>query len=524
MGKHDWQSGRKIKLSSKKNVIISIVIISIVAIGILFVNLETRSTIENEKPVEEKSVNDLPTSALQNNSITENVSYSIFKSKYVTTYSLPNGTGPNGIFVDKNGLVWIAGSSKHTLFQLDPADGRLMSYPIPEKNVRETMVWTMVEDRNGNIWFSQFGQNLLWRFDPNTGRFNLFQTSAPPFQMKLDDTTDNIWFTTLTGNTIGLVQKVENKTGPLYNITEFPLGNDTDPSGLFLKGGSVWIAELSKGKIAKFEAIRNNDGLVVNIKKILEMPLSNQTQFYSPTDVLVSGNRTVWVTEHGPSTMTRYDTISGKLTRFPTSQRPDGITTLPFWMRESIDGKGIWFNEHQGGRVAFFNSYNMTLTEYELQNSTANPVVYTLNLAMDPSDSSKLWFSQWNLDRVGVVDNAIHLPFDISSDHTKAVLLNNNTLQKATIHVEISNNNRSNQMGQNMVFLGTSSSMMPNGEFSKIITNFIVNSVDLSKINQPVPVQLVLQNEGAKAGNYTLGISASNGLITKTIFFDFEIQ
>src|SRR2546427_10758998 len=115
--------------------------------------------------------------------------------------------------------------------------------------------------------------------------------------MKLDDMPDNIWFATLTGNTIGLVQKVENQTGPSYNITEFPLGNDTDPSGLFLKYGSVWVAELSKGKIVKFEAVRNYNGLVVNIKKTLKMPTSNQPQFYSPTDVLVSDNRTVWTTE-----------------------------------------------------------------------------------------------------------------------------------------------------------------------------------------------------------------------------------
>src|SRR5438309_5865919 len=317
MGKHDWQSGRKIKLNSKKIAIIAIVIISIAAIGILFNNMETRSTIKNEK-----TVNDLP-AASQNNITPEAISYSIFKSKYVTTYSLPNGTDPNGIFTDKNGLVWIAGSSAHILFQLDPTNGKLMSYPIPEKNVGKTMVWTMVEDRDGNIWFSQFGQNPLWRFDPNTGRFDLFKTSAPSFQMKLDGTTGNIWFTTLTGNTIGLVQKVENKTVPSYNITEFPLGNDTDPSGLFLKDGSIWVAELSKGRIAKFDAVRTNDGLVVNIKKTLEIPESNQTQFYSPTDVLVSGNMTVLVTEHGPSTMTRYDIISGKLTRFPTSQRLD---------------------------------------------------------------------------------------------------------------------------------------------------------------------------------------------------------
>jgi streptogramin lyase len=514
MGEYDWQSSRKIKLNSKKMVIIAIVIISIVTIGILFVNLETRSTVENKKPV-----SDLPTSALQNSSISENVSYSSFKSKYVTTYSLPNGTGPNGILVDNNGLVWTSGSSSHSLFRLDFENGKLRSYPIPEEKRGQTMVWSMVEDKDGNIWFSQLGANPLWLFDPNTERFSLFHTSSPPFQMKVENTTGNIWFTTLTGNTIGVIQKVENKTEPSYKIIEFPTGQDTDPSGLFLKDGSVWVAELSKGKIAKFEVVRNNDDLVVNIKKTLEIPESNQTQFYTPIDVLVSGNRTVWVTEHGPSTMTKYDTISGKLTRFPTSQRPDGITTLPFWMRESTDGKGIWYDEHQGGRVAFFDLDKMDLTEYELQNNTANPVVYTLNLAMDPSDSSKLWFSQWNLDRVGVVDHAIPLPFDIKSNLTKVLLSDKNTT--ATINVEISGNDSVSQ--NHMVFLKVSSSMMPDGGFANMTGNFTVSSVDLSKVNQDVPVQFILQNQGANAGNYTLGISATDGIVTKTIFVDLNI-
>jgi streptogramin lyase len=501
-------------LNSKKIAITSIIIISIATIGILFSNLETRSTIENKKPA-----SDLPTSSLQNTNIPENISYSSFKSKYVTTYSLPNGTGPNGILVDNNGLVWTSGSSSHSLLRLDFEDGKLRSYPIPEEKRGQTMVWSMVKDKDGNIWLSQFGQNPLWRFDPNTGRFDLFRTSAPPFQMKLDDITGNIWFTTLTGNTIGLIQKVENKTGSSYNITEFPIGNDTDPSGLFLKGGLVWVTELSKGKIVKFEAVRNSDGLVVNIKKTLEIPESNQTQFYSPTDVLVSGNRTVWVTEHGPSTMTRYDIISGKLTRFPTSQRPDDITTLPFWMRESTDGKGIWYDEHQGGRVAFFDLDKMDLTEYELQNNTANPVVYTLNLTVDPSYSSKLWFSQWNLDRVGVVDHAIPLPFDIKSNLTGVVLSDKNIT--ATIDIEISG--KDNMSQNQVVFLKASSSMMSDGGFANMTGNFTVSSVDLSKVNQSVPVQLILQNEGAKAGNYTLGISASDGLVTKTIFVDLNI-
>lgn len=543
MGKHDWQSGRKIKLSSKKIAIIASVVISIVVFSILFSNLVTRSTIENEKPVE-KPVNDLSTSDLQNNSIPENISYSIFKSKYVTTFSLPNGTGPNGILADDNGLVWTSGSSSHSLFRLDFKDDKLRSYPIPEKKHWQTMVWSMVEDKDGNIWFSQLGANPLWRFDPHTETFSLFHTGSPPFQMKVENMTGNIWFTTLTGNTIGVIQ-VENKTEPSYKITEFPTGHDTDPSGLFLKDGSIWVAELGKGKIVKFDVLRNN-GLVNKITETLEIP-PGKNQFSSPTDVLVSDNQTVWVTEHTPSTISEYNLKSNDWKRFSTAQAVHPIPTLPFWMRESLDHKGIWFNEHQGNRVAFLNTTDHTLTEFDIPNNQPpelspymfnNPIapqnivaqngyystIFTLNLSLDPTNSNRLWFSQWDNDKVGVVDRTSTLSFDIHSDHTKPILLNNNTMQKATINIEISRNNiMANQTDHNLIFLGASSSMMTDGGFAKIIANFTVSSVDLSKINKPVPVQLVLQNEGAAAGNYTLGISASDGLVTKTIFFDLDI-
>src|SRR2546428_185379 len=98
MGKHDWQPSRKINLNSKKIVAIAIAAISVVAIGVLFENLQTQTTKENGKPSEVNSTSLLPVTTLQNDNITENIPYSIFKSKYVTTYSLPNGTGPNGIF------------------------------------------------------------------------------------------------------------------------------------------------------------------------------------------------------------------------------------------------------------------------------------------------------------------------------------------------------------------------------------------------------------------------------------------
>lgn len=537
MGKHDWQSSRKIKLNSKKITIISIIIIFIVTIGILVGNFEIRSTIENKKPA-----SDLPTSALQNNIIPENVSYSILKSKYVTTYSLPNGTGPNGILADSNGLVWSSGSASHTLFNLNQKDAKMTSYQIPEKANFNTMVWSMTHGKDGSIWFSQFGSTPLWRFDPSTEKFQSFQTSAAPFQMKTDEKTGNIWFTTLSGNTLGVVQTVEDKSNSLsYKITEFSLGKDTDPSGLFLKNDHVWVAELLKGNVAKFDVVKNDGGFVIAAVKKIEIPQSG-ISFATPVDVLVADDKKIWVTEHTPSTITEYDVSSDTMKRFPTARSAYQVSTLPFWIRESLDQKGIWFNEHQGNRVGFFNTTDNTLLEFEIPNNQApelspymlnNPIspqnildqksyysaIFTLNLSLDPQDSNRLWFSQWNNDKIGVVDKSKPISFDIHSNTTRVTLSSDESARKKTVDVEISRNNYSQDEGsRNPVFLSASSTMFSNGEFAKVDANFTNDTVTSEKA-----INLVLQNEGAKPGNYTVGISASDGLVTKTIFLDLII-
>ena len=159
---------------------------------------------------------------------------------YVREYSLPVGAWPNGILVDKNGIIWIAGSKTDSLFRIDINQGKISSYPIRDENsqIYQTnssfMVWTILQNNDGLIWFSQLGTKSIWKFDPNTLNFIAFHSvSATPFQMKADK-DGNIWFTTLTSDTVGVIQKTQNKTEP-YVITEFNIGNDTQPAGLFLE-------------------------------------------------------------------------------------------------------------------------------------------------------------------------------------------------------------------------------------------------------------------------------------------------
>jgi len=440
---------------------------------------------------------------------------------YVKEYSLPEGTWPNGILVDKNGIVWIAGSKINSLFRFDANLGELESHPIVDgylKNVTNntsSTVWTMLQDNDGNIWFSKFGTKSIWKFDPNADKFiALHSVSTAPFQMKID-MNGNIWFTTLANNTVGVIQKTQNKTAP-YSITEFNIGDNTQPAGLFLENNYLWITEVAKQKIAKYQILTDN-GVVKNIEKILEIPTDEKITLGSPTDLFVL-NGTIWLTEHGTSFVTEYQIASKHLTRFPTSQNVYRVTTLPFWMREVNDGKGVWLNEHEGNKIAYFDIMNKTLTEYEIPSRPADGyLVYPLNIANDPADSRKLWFSEWNTDKFGMINGNIPIPFDITSQ-TNKIILNTDQLKQQTIDIEISKNNTTHE--DNMISFSASSSIQANAGLGNLGVQFSNDKIDLTKTNQ---VQFLLQNNSVPRGNYTLGISASDGMVTKTIFLDLEI-
>jgi streptogramin lyase len=495
---------------------------------------------------------------------------------YIREYSMPNGTWPNSILVARNGLVWTVGIKSHSLICFDPKQGKIISsFPITtnkESSQRVEMVWSIVEDNDGSIWIPQGGSDPLWRFDPHTGKFQVIHSiSVAPMQMKVDQKTGNIWFTTFDRGTFGVIQKNDinndvhggnniTNTNPEYTVTEFNLGNETFPSGIFLQGDSIWITEtLNENKIVEFRPIVDENGRVVNVTKILEIPSSpsyisssfpsNQQKqlFTTPTDLVVFANdknstrpSSIWVAEHGTSFITEYLFDSKTVLRFPTSSSPRHYTTLPYWMAEPRNHKGFWFNEHEGNRITFFNTTAMTMSEYEVP--TRDPhnayLANALTLSADPNDNNKVWFTEFNHDKIGVLDMSTPIPFDINSSPGAITVLSpsisNNEVQKhelAITKVQIITTMNSNN-NHFLVFLNASSSMNPMGKFVNMTAKFSPTSViNLTKIRDGGSViarytHLILQrdNNTIPIGNYTLGISASDAKVTKSIFLNLLVK
>jgi hypothetical protein len=143
-----------------------------------------------------------------------------------------------------------------------------------------------------------------------------------------------------------------------------------------------------------------------------------------------------------------------------------------------------------------------------------------------------VWFTEFNHDKIGVLDRSLPIPFDIDSSASEITMLSspNNTTQKnappaaATLNVEVttkSNTNTNNN--RTLIFLNASSSMNPLGKFVNMTAKFYPTSIiDLNKDrSEKAQSNMILQRNGStpiSPGNYTLGISATNGIITKSIF------
>jgi streptogramin lyase len=453
---------------------------------------------------------------------TSNISSS-FASPYVREYKLSSGTFPNAILVDRNGTVWTVGSQSHSLLAFTPSEEKIKPYPLPNSssNGFDTLTWTMAESKdddnnNSSILFSGFGGAQLLRFDPTTHRFeSISSLTASPFQIKLDQ-SGNVFYTTLSAGVIGVVQK----EGHTYDgVRELQLGNDSFPSGLFLQNQSLWVTQSLDGKITLFHVSYQGNGRIADIVKVAEYP--QKEGLFSPADIIVN-NGSAWVTEHGTSFLTEYNFKTQEIKRYPTALHPIQISTLPYWLAQDPTGKGVWFNEHRGNRIAFFDFSNRRLTEYEVP--TRNPqmgyIANVLTISADPTNENRSWFTEWSEDKIGYVDKSKPIPFDIQASQKQIVIEKG---QAARINIEITKK-PDVELFNNTLSFNVSSSVVMSGVLLNATANFSPDHIDMSKVNGTQPVTLELKDEGIQKGQYILAISASDGAAIRTVYLQLVVK
>lgn len=268
-------------------------------------------------------------------------------------------------------------------------------------------------------------------------------------------------------------------------------------------------------KLLRFKIVNDND--MISIEKTFEISNNSKTDVHSPTDIFVADNE-VWFTEHGTSTISQYNLDTNQVKRFPTSVNSFNATTLPFWLKESHNN-GLWINEHTGNKIAFFNTTDMTLLEYDIPSRPHDgTIVYPLGLTIT---QNSVWFSEWNTDKIGVIDRNISIPFDISTDIRQITIPKNTTGEPVMIDFTIHKNQEI--ISEKPISFVVSSSMEPALGLVNMTAKFSNDKISSTEIEDS-KIRLLIESDFAPIGNYTLAISATDGLITKSVFVDMMIN
>ncbi len=430
-----------------------------------------------------------------------------FSSPYIREFQLANGTWPNGILVDSSGAVWTVGAMSRSLVSFDPSTNKATYHDIPvgSDSPQLVMVWAMSEGQDGSILFSGTGERPLLRFDPATEKFQSAGfPSGVPLQMTVDQ--DRLWYT-LPGGAVGVVQGGQ--------IKEVDVGSDSFPSGIYIQNRTLWVTKALEGKIAEF-GISYEGASVVGFTEVAQYPA--QETLVTPADIILVSDGSAWVTEHNTSFVTRYDKETDEVTRYPTSLHPVHVVTLPYWLE--YGDRGIWFNEHRGNRIGFFDLSTYTLTEYEIptRNLEAGGIANALTIHADPADRNKLWFTEFTEDRIGYVDRSMPIPFDIRAED-RVVLEEGRT---ASINIEITRK-PGVKLFNNTLSFDVSTSATASGVLADATAGFVPESVDLSAADSH-GVVLEMADWKLPKGSHVLAISATDGAVVRTVYVEMVVR
>jgi virginiamycin B lyase len=330
-------------------------------------------------------------------------------SMYIEEYGVPTPTsGPIGIAVDSNGLIWFAETNVSRIARFSPDNLTFREYQLPLSDAlrkRGAQIWGMMFDGGGCLWFTEATAASIWMFDPSAETFERYPLSPNTFPIQLKvDSSGVVWFTELYGNQIGRLDPSEAVNNTRRGITEYLI--PTPDAGaidmVFDKNGRLWFTEPFSRKVGVFDP---------ETKSFEEYAMPETV--FTLTGLTMDSRGRLWITDHGSSEFYRFDPTTGRFTEYATSM-PQYLfnVSLPYYF--ATDSKGIiWMNIHYGNSIAMIDPDAEVLTEYSIP--TRNPrfgyIADALKLVVDGDDN--VWFTEWTANKIAVLDTHRTVPFGV---------------------------------------------------------------------------------------------------------------
>jgi len=546
------------------------IIITIVIIGTAFFSYKYLSDnfyfnsdinkITNEKPLKESSIKGATISAnAEINQVAEkdkkflcgdNIKNS---ARFISEYLIPFPCSqPVGLTADKDNNIWIAADWAGYLLVFNPQTNTFIkNISLPNwvsQGTFGSMIWDMKFDKNGDLWFTDENSNSLWKYFVKENKFEKYKVptkNSYPSSLAIDS-KNRVWFTEIFGKKLGVINPSEVEHNTSKGIKEFDLekkvkfetmgplsmgfnnnNNRNSSSNNNPNNDILWMSSVNfpyEGQIVKFDISKENF-TIYELNNTKSVPIS----------VAEDKKGMVWTNDHASSLILMLDPATGNIKQYATSPASTrNTTTLPYFNDYSIDGK-IWFNEHEGNAIAYYDSENKTMIEYHIptQNhnwgNTSNPLRFTID------NNGSIWFTEWTENKLGVIPKEKMNQFPISLSTSKdPMIIDSNTGKGDIIDVYINrnnfnNSNTANTVSNELINLFVTSSISKTGQLWNLTSKFNKDQFmisDIPSFKEPYKVTLEINpTNNIVPGNYTLTISARyDNIITYSKIIDLIIK
>ena len=519
-------------------------------------------------------------------------------NEYIIEYTLPSVCEmPLGIAIDNNtGRVWYISTKNGSLGSFDiktskfGAESKIPFWEARDNPTASSQVWDVKLDGKDNLWFTDERQNAIWRYsnistidnNNNSSSKSLFYMyripgeskafgTIYPVSMALDDKGE-IYFVGVRSPSIWIGNISEMKNGTSNGIEQIKIPTEgfkgIDPDlistgsiALDKKNNALWISLLAfntKGQIVRYNI--GNETF-----RIYDMP----QDIRSPVGLALDRTGNLWVTDHATNIFYKLDPQLGNITKFVTSRisprifgmdagadvsrqisgvasSSSGTTnstgfenayTLPYWIKTDSNGS-LWFNEHEGNKIAMFDPKTSTLIEYWIptqnrlwgichndSNNTnfnngnrnqcgiANVLQFDVGIDRDIQRHPQVWFSEWSENKIGMILTNKSLPFSVSVSPAELTIRRGSTS-------EVKVNLISNFKNSSLLNMLSSGSFTPYGALLNASGTFSQQTIDLPSRGTKQISYIFTANPDLRPGNYTLMLGADSGPISilKTVY------
>ena len=375
---------------------------------------------------------------------------------YVKEYKIPTDcTQPLAITTDPYGNVWFAETNTGNIAKFDSRTEIFTEYENPTwpENAR-SMMWGMDYSSDGSIWYTDEAFDSIWKFsiqDENYQRLN-YPAEGESLPQRLQVEGSQVIVNDFSGNKITFFDAAQSGGEFVYLSLPSPIPNSVTGGFAIDSNDNLWYTNWvfqQDGVLVRFAqgdyfaSLSNSEEALplFDFLQVFKLPLGLNT----PNGAAVDSDGKIWLAETSSSYFFRFDPETESFTKYVTSDptistygNASGLiknpVTRPYWINLDENDRLV-FNEQTANRIAIFDPKTETLTEYMVPSK--NPGWADCEQIKDCGlaqifdftiDGSKIWFTEWVENNIGVLDTSVQLPFKVELDNTQISLKKGETI------------------------------------------------------------------------------------------------